>query len=146
MDVDILSEVVINRPQAEVSAYVSDPTNVPEWYINVKSVEWQTSLPLREGSEIAFAAYFLGRHLDYIYDVIELLPNEKLVMQTSEGPFKMETTYTWETTSNGNTRMTLRNRGTLNGFSAWVTPFITLAMRNANLQDLAQLKQVLEKQ
>ena len=79
----------------------------------------------------------------YTYEVVELVP-ERLVMRTAEGPFPMETTYTWETTPDGATRMTLRNRGTPTGFSRWLAPFMARAMRRANRKDLAALKQLLE--
>jgi len=65
-------------------------------------------------------------------------------MRTAEGPFPMETSYIWETTSDGGTRMTLRNRGTPAGFSKWVAPFLAGAMRRANRKDLAALKMHLE--
>jgi hypothetical protein len=65
-------------------------------------------------------------------------------MRTSEGPFPMETTYTWESNADGTTRMTLRNRGTPSGFSAWVAPLIGMAMRRATRKDLALLTKRLE--
>ena len=43
-------------------------------------------------------------------EIVELVAGERLVMRTSEGPFAMETSYTWETITDGSTRMTLRNR------------------------------------
>ena len=82
--------------------------------------------------------------LAYTYEVVELVPDERRVMRTSEGPFPMETSYTWETTSDGATRMTLRNRGTPTGFSRWLAPFIAGAMRRANRKDLAALQKRLE--
>ena len=56
-------------------------------------------------------AQFLGRRLAYMYEVRELVPGERLVMSTSDGPFPMETTYTWADAGPGATHMTLRNRG-----------------------------------
>jgi hypothetical protein len=144
MAVDVLTEIVIARAQPEVAAYAADPSNAPEWYENIRSVEWQTPPPLALGSKMAFVAHFLGRRLAYTYEVRELVPGERLVMSTAEGPFPMETTYTWERAEAG-TRMTLRNRGTPSGFSTLVAPLMAKAMRRANRADLARLKAILER-
>ena len=145
MTVDVSTEVVIDCPVATVSAYAADPNNVPAWYVNIKSVEWNTVPAIAVGSRIAFVAQFLGRRMAYTYEIAELIPGERLVMRTTDGPFPMETTYTWQPAANGRTRMTLRNRGTPTGFSAWVAPLMAYAMRRANRKDLARLKQVLER-
>jgi uncharacterized protein YndB with AHSA1/START domain len=142
-DVDVLTETVIRRPVAEVAAFAGDPSHAPRWYANIDSVEWQTPPPVAVGSRMAFVARFLGRRLAYTYEVAELVPGERLVMRTADGPFPMETTYTWASATGG-TRMTLRNRGRPAGFSAWVAPFLAGAMRRANRKDLAALRAVLE--
>ena len=144
MAVDVLTEIIIGRPPAEVAAYAADPMNAPEWYVNIGSAEWLTQPPLRVGSKVAFVAQFLGRRLAYTYEIIAYTPGEKLVMRTAEGPFPMETTYTWEPASSTSTRMTLRNRGNPTGFSQLVAPFMAIAMRKANRKDLARLKHLLE--
>jgi len=144
MSVDVSSSVLIQCPRATVSAYAADPDHAPEWYVNIKAVEWKTPPPVTIGSQIAFVAHFLGRRMAYTYEVVELVPGERLVMRTAEGPFPMETSYTWETTPEGATRMTLRNRGMPTGFSKWLASFIAGAMRRANGKDLAALKKRLE--
>lgn len=144
MHVDVVSELVIERPVAEVSAYAADPSNAPEWYANIESVTWKTDPPARTGSRLAFVARFLGRRLEYTYELVDVVPGERLVMSTQEGPFPMETTYTWEPTAGGGTRMTLRNRGAPAGFSKVLAPLMAPAMRRANRKDLAKLKSILE--
>jgi uncharacterized protein YndB with AHSA1/START domain len=144
MTVDVQATTVIDRPRDEVAAYAANPDNVPAWYVNIKSMEWQTRPPIAVGSRVAFVAHFLGRRMAYTYEVVEHAPGQRLVMRTSEGPFPMETTYTWRTTAEGQTEMTLRNRGTPSGFSRLVAPFMRGAIRRANEKDLALLKRRLE--
>ena len=143
--VDVTSETVISRQREVVSAFSADPDNAPEWYVNIKSVEWKTDPPLRLGSKIAFVAQFLGRRLAYTYEVVDYMPGQRFTMRTSDGPFPMETTYTWISTADGGTRMTLRNRGSPSGFSRLVSPFMASAMRRANQKDLARLKELMER-
>lgn len=144
-NVDVQTVIAIDRPRPEVSAYAANPDNAPAWYVNIRSVEWKSEPPLRTGSRVAFIAQFLGRRLSYTYEVVELSPGSKLVMRTAEGPFPMETTYTWMSRSDGGTEMTLRNRGTPAGFTRLVAPFVAMAMRRANRSDLARLKGLLER-
>ncbi|MFI6576170.1 SRPBCC family protein [Nocardiopsis sp. NPDC050513] len=143
--VDVRTETVIDRPRAAVAAYAADPANAPEWYANIESVEWRTPPPVAVGSRLAFVAHFLGRRLAYTYEVVELVPGERLVMRTAQGPFPMETAYTWTPEGADRTRMTLRNRGEPSGFARVTAPVMAAAMRRANTRDLARLKELLER-
>ena len=144
MAVDVRVETVIDRPVSEVAGYAGDPGHAPEWYANIREVTWQTPPPVALGSRMDFVARFLGRRLAYTYEVVELVPDERLVMRTADGPFPMETTYTWEPVGEGATRMTLRNRGTPSGFTGVAAPVMARAMRRATTKDLAHLKALLE--
>lgn len=144
MSVDVQVETVIDRPVAEVAAYAGDPTNAPEWYVNIKSIDWRTEPPVRLGSRMDFVAQFLGRRIAYTYEVLELVPNQRLVMSTAQGPFPMTTTYTWEPVGEASTRMTLRNHGEPSGFTKYAAPVMEMAMKRATTKDLARLKGLLE--
>jgi hypothetical protein len=145
MAVDVVSEITIARPRADVAAYAADPDNATAWYDNIKSVEWESPPPLSIGSRLAFVAQFLGRRLAYTYEVVDLAPGERFVMRTAQGPFPMETTYAWHDAGDGATRMTLRNRGESAGFAKLTAPMVAAAVRRANRKDLERLKQILER-
>lgn len=145
MALDVQTEVVIGRPIDVVSSYAADPTNAPDWYDNIEAVEWRTPPPLVLGSQVAFVAHFMGRRLAYTYEVVELVPGERLVQRTAEGPFPMETTYSWTAVDQDSTRMSLRNRGEPAGFSRLAAPLMASAVRRANKRDLAKLKSILER-
>lgn len=144
MNVDIETEIVIARPVNDVFEYAADASNAPAWYANIESVDWKTPRPAEVGSRVEFVARFLGRTLHYTYEFVELVPEQRLVMRTQQGPFPMETTYTWEATPSDSTRMKLRNRGAPTGFSRVMAPIMKPAMRRANRKDLARLKLILE--
>jgi hypothetical protein len=142
--VDVLSEIEIARPRDEVAAFASDAGNATLWYENIKAVEWETAPPLAVGSRVAFVAEFLGRRLAYTYEIRDFVAGERLTMSTAQGPFPMETTYTWSDVDAGMTRMTLRNRGEPEGFKRLAAPLLERAMRRANAKDLQRLKRLLE--
>ena len=145
MAVDVVTDVEIARPRDEVAAYACDPDNATEWYENIESVEWRTPPPLAIGSRIAFVARFLGRRLEYTYEIAEHLPGERVVMRTDDGPFPMETTYTWSDAGDGRTLMALGNRGEPAGFAGVAAPLMARAMRRANQRDLGRLKEIQER-
>jgi uncharacterized membrane protein len=144
MSVDVRTAIEIKRPREQVAAFASDPGNATAWYKNIKSVEWQTPPPAIAGTRVRFVAQFLGRTLDYTYEVRDVEPGRRFVMRTAHGPFPMETIYTWEDAGEGATRMELRNRGEPSGFAALSASLMARAMRRANEADLRRLKALLE--
>jgi Polyketide cyclase / dehydrase and lipid transport len=145
MGVDVVTSVEIARSRDEVARFAADVENATAWYENIKSVQWRTEPPLKVGSRVAFVAEFLGRRLEYVYEIRGWVPGERLVMSTEQGPFAMQTTYTWEDAGPGRTLMVLRNSGEPRGFKRIGAPLMARAMRRANEQDLARLKRLLER-
>jgi uncharacterized membrane protein len=146
LKVDVQTEITIQRPSAVVAAFAAEPANAPQWYDNISSAEWKTDPPLRVGSQVAFTAHFLRRRLEYTYEIIDYLPNLRLTMRTAQGPFPMETSYTWTSSDSCSTHMTLRSHGQPTGFSKLAAPIMAKAMRRAMRKDLQKLKSILEQQ
>jgi ligand-binding SRPBCC domain-containing protein len=146
VQVDVETSIEIECPRPVVAAFVSNPDNATQWYVNIRSINWETTPPAVIGSRIAFVAQFLGRRIAYTYEVREVAQGERFVMSTAHGPFPMQTTYSWQDTESGGTRMTLRNSGEPSGFGKLAAPIMAAAMRRANLKDLARLKTILENQ
>lgn len=145
MAVDVVTEIEIARPREEVAAFAADPGNATAWYKNIQAVDWETPPPVAIGSKLRFRARFLGRTLEYTYEVRELEPGRRFVMSTAQGPFPMETTYEWEDAAQGATTMRLRNRGEPSGFASVTASLMAGAIRRANQADLRRLKQLLER-
>jgi len=144
MKVDVETSIIIDKPRGKVAKFAANPANAPRWYANIESVEWKTAHRVAVGSKIAFVARFLKKRIAYTYEIVELVPLERLVMRTFEGPFPMETTYTWKALSPQSTEMTLRNRGEPSGFAKFAGPMMSRSIRKANEKDLAALKEILE--
>ena len=145
MDVDVTMTADIRRPRGEVAAFACDPTNVPAWYANIRSVDVLTPGSLALGSRMRFVATFLGRTIDYTYEVSDLVPGERLTMTTASGPLAMTTTYAFEDLGTTATRMTMRNHGSPSGFGAVAAPVMARAMRHAMTKDLRALTRLLER-
>jgi hypothetical protein len=86
-------KTVIDRPPDMVAAFAGDPTNAPQWYRNIRSLDWQTPPPITIRSRMNFVAHFLGQRLSYTYEDVEHEPGRRLVTRTTNGPLAMETTY-----------------------------------------------------
>lgn len=144
MDVDVTVQADIRRPRHDVAAFACDPRNVPRWYANIRTVDLLTGLPLAVGSRMRFVARFLGRTVEYTYEVTALVPDERLTMSTASGPFPMTTTYAFDDLPSGATRMTLRNHGSPAGFQSMAAPVLSRAMERATTKDLRRLTRLLE--
>ena len=142
--VDVEVHTTINRPRPDVAGYCCDPDHVTAWYANVKAVQWETDGPLTIGSRFRFTSQFLGRRLEYTYEVVELIAAERLVMRSDQSPFRMETTYTFQDAPDDATWMSVRNRGEPTAYAGLAPPILATAIRRATSNDLARLKAILE--
>ena len=91
-----------------------------------------------------FCGKVLGKELAYTYEVAQFL-DHTFTMKTADGPFPMETTYTFNAKNTDITLMAIRNKGIPTGFSRLLQPFMRIMMKRANNKDLRMIKSILEK-
>jgi hypothetical protein len=77
--------------------------------------------------------------------VRQIEPGTRFVTATAEGPFPMETTYTWEDAAGGATDMALRNTADPSGFAAVAATVMARALRKANDADRRRIAVLLER-
>lgn len=81
---------VINRPQQEVFAFVSDPANASKWQSVIKSKEWTTTEPPHVGSTQRATARWLGLDIDSTQQYMVWDPPRQTRFKTSRGPLRIE--------------------------------------------------------
>jgi uncharacterized membrane protein len=142
MSIDVLAEVHVRRPREQVAAYMSDPANDPEWIGGLREARLLGDGPLREGSQVARVASFLGRRVEYVNEVTRLEPGSVLEMRSVKAPFPMHITYTFDDRDGGTVvRNHVQGGGGL--FSPGSPLFAPLVRRNVQ-KDLERLREVLE--
>ena len=142
MSIDVPVTALIERPAAEVAAYAMDPANDTTWIGGIREVRWVTEPPLRVGSRVRRLAAFLGRPVDYVLEVAELVPGERVVMRSVEAPFPMVVTYTFAAEGAG-TRAGVRVQGGSGPMFRIAGPLMAWQVRRSLRGDLARLDQVL---
>src|SRR4051794_18121848 len=93
---DVAASVEIARPPEAVAAYEFEPTNDPSWIGGVKTAERLTDGPIVVGSRVRRRGSFLGRPIEWVMDVAELVPARRLAMHAVRSPFPMDVTYELE--------------------------------------------------
>ena len=137
MSIDITARVHVNREPAAVAAYMTDPANDPEWIGGLREAEILGDGPVTVGSRVRRVAYFLGRRVEYVNEILAL-DEHQLDMQSVKAPFPMRITYRFDTAPEGGTAVSNRVRG---GGLRVLAP---LVRRNVQ-RDLERLRDVLER-
>ena len=143
MSIDVTVETAIARPREEVAAFALDPTNDPVWIGGISESRRLTGGPLAAGSRVARVASFLGKRIEYVNEIYELVPSERLVMHSVAGPFPMRITYEF-TDGAGGSVARIRVEGDAGGFYALAAPALRRKVRRSVEADLAALKALLE--
>jgi hypothetical protein len=142
VSIDVIGEVVVTRPRAEVAAYMTDPANDAEWIGGLREARLIGDPPLREGGRVARLAVFMGRRVEYVNEVTRLEPGRLLEMHSVKAPFPMHIVYSFEDADGGTV---VRNR--VRGGGGWLSlgsPLFAPMVRRNIQRDLERMRDVLE--
>ncbi len=94
--------VVINQPIDKVFTYTTNPANYINWQPWIQ--DSQSDRRIGIGSRIEVLSRFMGRKLDMTTEVIEYVPNKRIVMQGVRRSFYAKVVYKFER-DNGGTKV-----------------------------------------
>ncbi len=138
MSVDVRPEILVDRPRAEVAAYMFDPTKDVEWTGGIVACRPLTPGPLRTGSRVERTSKFLGREFSYLVEVVDHRDDALVVMRVTK-PFPMEIRYELED-EGGATRVRIHAKGDATGFFRMAGPLMGPMVKSSIASDLAKLK------
>ena len=95
----------IDRSVQEVFAYVDDLGRLPEW-IDIIAASVPSESPTKVGTRVTNSIRLLGRKFENTLDVVERVPNRRLILKTA-APFAVQATFTFEPVEGGTTFSTL---------------------------------------
>lgn len=120
-----------------------DPVNDPVWIGGISEARTVTNGPLAPGSRVKRVARFLGKRIEYVNEIDELVPGRRLVMHSVAGPFPMRITYEFADQDGGSVAR-VRVEGDASGFFAVAAPVVRRRVCRSVESDLATLKGILE--
>jgi hypothetical protein len=110
MSIDITARVHVDRDPPAVAAYMTDPANDPQWIGGLREAELLGEGPVAVGSRVRRVAYFLGRRVEYVNEIVAL-DDSQLDMRSVKAPFPMRITYRFEPSPGGGTAVSNHVRG-----------------------------------
>jgi uncharacterized membrane protein len=94
--------LTINKPSADVFAFVGNPTNVPKWQEGVIESRIVSSGPIGVGTQIVDKRKVLGlREVEATLEVTAFEPNKKYAWKIITGPTKVQGSVILEPATNG---------------------------------------------
>src|SRR3990172_10188568 len=90
-----------------VAGYATEPGNDTSWIGGIKQVRVVTEGPVGVGTRVERVAYFMGRRIEYVLEVVGMETGRRLEMASVKAPFPMRVTYEFEPDGLG-TRSSIR--------------------------------------
>ena len=131
----------IDRPPAEVFAYITDAERLPEWQSSAVEAHWQGEKA--RGTRIKEVRKFLGRRMDSELEVTEYEPDRRFALKVLSGPVPFTVSQVLEA-RDGGTRLTFVGEGEPGGFFKLAEPIVGRVAERQFRSDFETMKDLLE--
>ena len=141
--ISIEKSVHINKPAAEVFAFMSEFSNDAKWQGDLVRSEKTSDGPTAVGSTGTFVQKMMGREVQNDVMVTVYEPSKRFGMKTTSGPVQFEALVNLEDMGGG-THLTMNAKGEAGGFFKVAEGLLQKELEKSFERDLARLKQILE--
>jgi uncharacterized membrane protein len=142
--INVKVSTVINRPIADVFAFVANFENHPKWEMNFQKVRLLTSTPTGVGTTYQCELKLPGQSASSKFEITEYETNKRIAFEgEAAGPAKPNGSFLFESAADG-TKITLLPRPEFRGFFKLLEPMMAGYIRKQNEEHLSNLKQLLE--
>jgi Polyketide cyclase / dehydrase and lipid transport len=142
--VDVVVEQRIGRSRQEVAGFAMDPRNDARWILALDDVRVLTDGPVDVGTRVQRIAKFLGRTIEYVNEIDEYDPPNRLSMHSVKAPFPMTVVYEFDESGANETLARIRAGGDAKGFYNLAAPLLERMVKRGIERDLKELKRLLE--
>jgi hypothetical protein len=141
--VDVTVQRTIDRPVSVVSAYVCELRNAVHWMSRVNAARWDGPAGVAKGAKIVYSMTVAKGAEDWVWEVTEYAPGERLEMRTDDGPFPQTIAWSWASDGSG-TAMTMQVTGKPSTKDRIRNPLLSRELHTSITEDLGALKGMLE--
>ena len=142
--INVEVSTVINRPIAEVFAFVANLENHPKWETDFQEVKQLTSTPGGVGTIYQCLLKMPGKSITSTFEITEYAANKKIAFEGEvAGPAKPKGSYMFESLGAG-TKVISRPQPEMRGVFKLIEPIMTGYIRRQNQAHLSNLKRLLE--
>jgi uncharacterized membrane protein len=133
----------INKPAADVFAFMSDFANDAKWQADLISSEKTSEGPVGVGTTGLIVQKVMGKEMKNEIEVTTYEAPKRFGAKTTSGPVDFELTATYEDMGGG-THMTMHMTGEAKGFFKVAEGMLQKEIEKTFDRDFAKLKEILE--
>ncbi|MEA4909579.1 MAG: hypothetical protein GYA17_09425 [Chloroflexi bacterium] len=137
------TSILIDRPMADVAAFLADPLNLPRWQSMVLDIQPTSAGPLGAGSTFATTSEVMGRRLEGRLQISHYDLPEQLGFSVTSGPMSVHIDLRLKPAGSG-VKLGVHAQGEPGGALKLAGPMLERQVRSQMEANLARLKTVLE--